>query len=333
MTARAVLVVGAGAIGQVYGHFLARGGARVTYYVRERYREQTARGVPLARLEARRRRRMLPVTSADVVSSPAEVAQHRFDQVYLTVPSDALVRPWLEELIAAVGDAIIVGLTPGAGDRDKLVAAGAVPERLVAGFLSLVAYQAPLPGEGAEVPACTTVWFPPGAPCLFSGPATARDEVLAALAAGGLPARKHRDVPTLGAFGSSATVAFMLALESGGWSLAELRQPTRMRQACAAMREIVSLTARDFGKPPLGVRLACRPWLLRTALTLAPRLAPFPLETYLRVHFTKVGEQTRHLVRAALERGRAAGAEAPALAALLESAQKAHFAETITSSK
>lgn len=333
MTARAVLVVGAGAIGQVYGHFLAQGGARVTYYVRERYREHTARGLPLARLESRRRRRALPVISPQVVSSPAEVSQQRYDQVYLTIPSDALVRPWLEELLAATGEAIIIGLTPGAGDREKLIAAGATPERLVSGFLSLVAYQAPLPGEDSQVPACTTVWFPPGAPCLFSGPARARDEVLAALTAGGLPARAHRDVPTLGAFGSSATVAFMLALEAAGWSLAGLRQPARLRQACAAMREIVSLAARDFGKPPLGVRLASRAWVLRAALALAPRLAPFPLETYLRVHFTKVGEQTRHLVRAALERGRAAGAEAPALSALLESAQPVHFAETITSSK
>lgn len=245
------------------------------------------------------------------------MAARRFDQVYLTVPSDALVRPWLDELLRATGDAIVVGLTPGAGDREKLAAAGAAPERLVSGFLSLVAYRAPLPGEDSGAPACTTVWFPPRAPCLFSGPARARDEVLAALGAGGLPARRHRDVPTLGAFGSSATVAFMLALEAAGWSLTELRRPQRLGAACAAMREIVDLTARDFGPPPLGVRLATRPWILRAALALAPRLAPFPLETYLQVHFTKVGEQTRHLVRAALDRGRAAGIEAPALAALL----------------
>lgn len=321
MTARSVLVVGAGAIGQVYGHFLASGGAQVTYYVRERYREAAERGFPLAQLESRRRRRALPAAAAEVVSSCAEVAARRFDQVYLTVPSDALEGPWLAELLAAAGAAILVSLTPGAGDRDRLVAAGAAPERLVSGFLALVAYHAPLPGEDSSVPACTTVWFPPLSPCLFSGPAAARDEVLAALAAGGLPARAHRDVPALGAFGSSAMLAFMLALEAAGWSLAELRQPRRLAEACAAMRESVDLTARDFGKPPLGVRLATRPWLLRAALALAPRFAPFPLQTYLQVHFTKVGEQTRHLVRAALDRGHAAGLEAPALAAVLAAAR------------
>ena len=45
-----VLVVGAGAVGQVYGHALARGGARVTFLVKPKHVEEARRGFVLYEL-------------------------------------------------------------------------------------------------------------------------------------------------------------------------------------------------------------------------------------------------------------------------------------------
>ena len=113
-----VLVVGAGAVGQVYAKHLAQGGAAVTLYVRERYREEAARGFDLVRVRGLGpapgpdRREALRLEGCDVVCSAEEVAARRFDQVYLTVSSAGLQGPWLAALVAAVGDATVVGLTP-----------------------------------------------------------------------------------------------------------------------------------------------------------------------------------------------------------------------------
>jgi len=56
--------------------------------------------------------------------------------------------------------------------------------------------------------------------------------------------------------------------------------------------------------------------VVRLALAVAPRLMPLDLETYLRVHFTKVGDQTRDFLRTYTSLGEAAGLPTGALARL-----------------
>lgn len=314
------LVVGAGAVGQIYADALARGGARVTFYVRERYREETARGFSLVKLGWRGRRTAHRFEGFSVVSSPAEVAALRFDQVYLAIPSTGLVEPWLGELITALGEATLVNLTPGAGDRERVLAAGMDPTHLVDGFISIVSYHAPLPGErgrdGSAVPEGTTVWCPPGAPNLFSGPRERAAPVVAALRAGDLPARLVRDVPARTSFMSSSFMAILLGLEQAEWSLARFRG-AELPLAVAGAREAMRVTAHTFGAPPLGMRLALWSPMLKLVLRLAPHVTPFPLEPYLKYHFTKVGAQTRHIIGVAIERGRAAGLPVSAMEQLL----------------
>lgn len=315
------LVVGAGAVGQIYGDALARGGARVTFYVRERYREETARGFTVVQLLGRRRRAPRRFDGAEIITSIAEVAARRFDQVYLAIPSTGLVEPWLSELVAAAGDATLINLTPSAGDREVVLAAGAHPERLVDGFISLVSYHAPLPGAEAAggEPEGTAVWYPPMSPNLFSGARDRVSAVVSALRAGQLPAARHRDVAKHTAFMSSAFMAILLGLEAHGWSLARLRREG-LGKAVAGARQAMQITAHTFGAPPLGMSLVLRAPILRLLLRLAPRATPFPLEPYLRYHFTKVGAQTRHIIRVAIERGRAAQLPVQALEQLVAAA-------------
>ena len=49
------------------------------------------------------------------------------------------------------------------------------------------------------------------------------------------------------------------------------------------------------GKQPVA-RFFFRPWLLKILSLIAPKLMPLPIETYLKYHFTKVGDQTRLIV-------------------------------------
>src|SRR5262245_50611118 len=104
-----VLIAGAGAVGQVYGHHLARGGARVSVLVRERHAEAARAGYLLHRLRRGRapeRGRFVP---HQVLTDPKSASG--FDQLWLCVPTDALTDDWLDDLARA--ESTIVHLSPG----------------------------------------------------------------------------------------------------------------------------------------------------------------------------------------------------------------------------
>lgn len=315
-----VLVVGAGAVGQVYGRHLQLGGAELTFFVRDKYRVATAAGFDMYMLRGRRRAVPGRLDGFEVISRIDEVAARSFDQVYLTVSSTALAGPWLGELIAAIGDATLVALQPGVNDRDQVIAAGASAERTVSGIITLIGYAAPLPGERRFPRPGTAYWFPPLVPNLFSGPRERTDAVVAALRAGKLPARRHTDVQRLVAFPSAILMPYLVALESAGWSLrAFARGPAIQRGADAARQALAIVAAADRRRLSLGARCLSRPRALRFLLWSARRAVPLPLETYLREHFTKVHDQTIAFMNAFVASGRDAGLGVAELEALLAS--------------
>jgi len=311
-----VLVVGAGAVGQVFARHLQRSGAQVTFFVRERHRAEVAQGFDLVRLRAFGRHARDRLDHCDAVTTAEAVARGRYDMAFLTLPSTGLRGPWLDAFVRALGDATLVATVASPDDREAVLAAGADPGRLVDGLLSLVSYRAPLLGEDA--PSGTRYWFPPGGPCLFSGPAARTDAVVALLARGGLPARRVHDVPQRLALPTVALMPQLLALEAAGWSLDAFVQPPWAEQGARAAREAIAIAETHDGTPPFGLGLlATRPWLLRIVLRVAGHLVPFPLEPYLRAHFTKVAAQTRLVVEATVRRGAFAGLPVEALTALL----------------
>jgi len=307
-----VLVVGAGAVGQVYGRHLQLGGAEVTCFVRDKYRAAAERGFDLYVLRRGRAPSPVRFEGFEVVSRIDEVAARQFDQVYLTVSSAGLTGPWLAELIAATGDATIVALQPGDDDRTVLRAAGVPDARLVSGMLTLVSYAAPLPGETRFPRPGMAYWFPPLAPSPMSGPRAGA--AVAALRAGHLPAKRHRDVPRAAAFPSAILMPLLVALERAGWSLAALARGDALALGVRGAREALTITAASTGRRiSLGARLMARPRVLRLALALARRFMPFPLEVYLHEHFTKVRAQTSLFMTTYLAKARLAGLAVPAL--------------------
>lgn len=315
MASLRVLVVGAGAVGQVYARHYQRGGAEVTLYVRERYRAEAARGFDLYRLR-RRRVEAERLDGCAVVTTADQVAATRFDQVVLTVATPALRGSWLPALLAAAGDATIVMLQPGLDARALVLAAGAAEARLVKGLISLISYHAPLPGETRFPTPGMAYWLPPGAPCPFAGPRDRTAAVVAALRAGGFPAKVARDTGAAEAFPSAVMMPYLAALELGGWTVRGAVRAGTLADGAAAARQAIAVVRHELGRPPLGVRLLARPRLLRAGLWFARPIIPLPLETYLEAHFTKVGDQTLEMLDAYVARGRAAGLPVDALEAL-----------------
>jgi 2-dehydropantoate 2-reductase len=315
-----VLIVGAGPVGQVFGHHLARGGADVTFLVKPQYAADCRRGFALYPL-GRKPRQAQQLAGFGVIAAPAEAAATRWDHVYLTVSSIGLTAGgWLAELAAATGDAAIVVLQPNLDDR-AFVTSVVAPDRVVDGVIGFLAYHAPLPGETRFPGPGTAYWLPP-APSPFSGARAA--EVVAALRRGKLPAKQIRDAAAAAPFQSAVLYALLVALEAARWSFAELRTGDRLQLAARAAAQAMAIVSRQRGRPiPWRIRLVARPVVLRIALRLARWIAPLDLETYLRIHFTKLGDQTRAGIASYLAHGQTAGMATDAIAQLAAEAAAA----------
>ena len=312
-----VLIVGAGAVGQVFGRHLALGGADVTFYVKDKYAAEARAGFPMYPLNVKRHPRE-QFDGFGVMTTPAEVAAATWDQVFLTVSSTALrAGTWLGELAAATKQATVVCLAPNLGDR-AFVLDHVAADRIVDGTIGFVSYHAPMPGETRFTEPGMAYWFPPMSPSPFCGSDARVGAVVDALRRGKLPAKRVRDLTSTAPFPSAMLYAYISALEGAGWSFATLRQGDRLATATRGARQMFAIVGRQLErKPPLGIRLAARPTVIRLVLIAQRRVVPLDLEMFFRVHFTKVGDQTRHGIAQYVALGQAAGLPTDAIETLL----------------
>ena len=303
-----VLLVGAGAVGQVFGKYLQAAGCEISFLVKEKYAQEARRGYTHYELGLTSRS-YTPTSFSHfgVLTSVQEVAAHPWDQVWLCVSSTALrAGSWVEELARATGDATWIMLQPAIEDRDWLLQ-WVPPERLVSGMIPFLSFQAPLkPGDPVPVPG-TAFWFPPMARGFFSGPRERLDAVIPTLRAGGYPAQRHADAARAAALPTAVLTVFIDELESVGWRFDRFLERDCLERLQRAAREAVRIAAWRTGTSASALLPLLRPALFRLLLPLASRVVPFDLETYLRVHFTKVAAQTRWMMREYIELGTKAG--------------------------
>lgn len=309
------LMVGAGAVGQVYGVHLQRGGATVDVYVRERHAAEARAGFALQPPRASGPRLFRPDA---VLCSPDEIAAQTYDQVWLCMSSTGLRGAWLGEVAAALGQATLVSLQPGLRDRellDPLVP----PERLVIGLIAFSAWHGPLPGEPPGPPAMAW-WFPPLSPSLFQGARAAG--VVADLRRGGCPAAVG-DATAGAARGSALLVNLVAAMECAGWTFDGFRSGSWARLAAGAGQEALRASTARLGLSPGPMALALNPTALRLATRLAPWVAPMDFERFLQVHFSKVGDQTMLALDTWIEEGRRQDLPVVQLSALRDALRQA----------
>jgi 2-dehydropantoate 2-reductase len=247
----------------------------------------------------------VPFAGFGVLTRTDEVSTAIWDQVWLCISSPALRGAWLDALLQAIGNATLVFLQPGLRDRDAILERWPA-EHLVQGLITLISYQAPLPGEHVSHPG-VAYFFPPLAATPFTGPPDRTQAVVDALRAGGCRAKVSPHVRKQAVLGSAVLMPHVVALETAGWSVPALRTSPLLRLASRASHEAMLIAARYTGFPPPAARHVVHPLLTQLVLGLAPRVLPFDLETYLRYHFTKVGAQTRAAMAVYLEVGAALG--------------------------
>lgn len=265
-----VLIVGAGALGQVFGSWLASGGAQVSYLVKPGREKWADGGVSVSRLRSGRAPvagRLVPHQVMSVMRESAGV----WDMVWLCVDSGALRGEAIAQLREASAGATIVTIGQDSGDLVTLARLWP-EERIVQVTPTMLAFPSP---------SGMAYWTPPGAAIGVSG--ARAPQVVAALRAGGARARRVQRAGT-GEMTAARMIPFIAALEQAGWSL------PRLDDAAAAGREAVAVVAAQHGRR---AALSAPAWAARLALRALPRLLPFDLWQYLESHFTKVGAQTR----------------------------------------
>jgi hypothetical protein len=286
-----ILVVGAGAVGQVYGRHLALGGARVSFLVRAKYKDDHPDGFTIYPLRKRDRYEPVQLRPHRILSSLAEVKEHAWDQVWLCVATTALLKPWLEDVLAAIGDATLV-LFPSTVDAVEHLGSALPKDRCVSGLISMMSYDAPLEGESLAVPG-VAYWMPPLSPTLFSGPKARTDAVVEALRRGKCSAAAHPDTRQAAGFGGAVLITHIVALEGAQWSYDRLVSTPLLGESVLAAREAMSGVETRLGvSKPFALGLL-RPWTARLVLRLLRWLAPFAVDRFFKKHFTKVREQTK----------------------------------------
>ena len=308
------LIVGAGAVGQVYGRHLQKAGVVVDVFVRPRRKQEAEDGYLLYRMspfsKAKVRDRFEP---EKVLTSAAEAAAEHYDFVWLCTSTTGLEKGLEGEigaLLGNIGDAKVIVFQPGPQVPEML--RPHLPEsRWIDGGISLISYQAPLAGEPERgIDEEGVAYLLPG-PSPFSGPGAST--VAKLLRKGGMPAQAVEGARITMAFGSATLMPTVVALEGAGWSLKEFRRSVWAKRAADAATEARSITEGLEGQSqpaPLGLLGA---GVLRLAAVAAPVLSPFDLQTYLRYHFVKVRDQSEDIIGELIAAGQQQGRPTAAL--------------------
>lgn len=296
------LVVGAGAVGQVFARHLHLGGNRVTFLVRERRAQQLGPDLVLYPLNRRNsRKNPIRFSAFEVTTDLSPPEDQPWDQIYTCVPSTALNEELLDGISRYGGSATIVKVQPGLEDRSAYVAR--IPDsQLVTGMLSIMSYLAPLSGEEVPEPGMA-YWFPPLIKSQFSGPEERVRDVVDALQAGGLPAATHQNVDELVAWVLAVEAPLTAGLECAGWSIQQFRGSRWLTVANQAVREASDIVASYQESTLPALMKLINPLSVRLALVLAPKRRPIPLEAYLEHHFTKVRDQSLQHLGQYIEQG------------------------------
>jgi len=276
-------------VGQVYGRHFQLGGAEVRFLVRPKYLETCRQGFSMHRFTGRRASSSRFVPDR-VSATAAEATEGGVDLVVLCMSYAGLHGDWLPELLEHTGEAAVLSLVPGIAAREWL--ATHVPvARLLVGFITLLAYPGPLPGQSLEPG--TAYWFPPLAPAPIEGPDSHVAAVVSCLQRGGQPVRAAANNSRQSAAATALFMPMIAGLELAGWSFAGLKGRENLARVCRAGCEASELAALRLGVSPPFARWLLRPLLVRCVLATAPLLVPFDLEGFLALHFHKVSAQTR----------------------------------------
>jgi 2-dehydropantoate 2-reductase len=209
-------------------------------------------------------------------------------------------------------------MAPGHFVRDRLHRLVG-PARAVFGSIGMISYVAPLAGSADRRETST----PAGlayllSPTRLSSASEARAlDAVTTLRLGGCPCDLVSDATGDVTISSASLMPNVAALEIAGWSFRSFRAPEISELAARATRESIAIAARVAGRSEPAYAGLVSAFVLSAVARVVPYVMPLDIETFLRVHFVKVGEQTRLLLATSVADGARLGLPSDALSELL----------------
>lgn len=289
-----ILIIGAGSVGLVYGYYLAKAGFSVTFFIKEKYQSELEKGTFLYNLRKDKHLKSpIHFKEFSTMVSFDELNSKNWSQIYFCISSTALHTFDFPAFNANIkGEPSIIKLQPGIEDLE-LLQKYYPKERIIEGMISLISYPCPLPTENVKQPG-TAFWFPPLAPIPFSGEQKRKDEIIQTFKTAGISAGSSRDVFMDSLFPSGFLAGLVSSLELADWKFSELKNSRKLLHGFKELNnDIFAVLEQQYSqKRPLIFRLINRTWIFKLLIRIAPKIVPFDLEAYLKVHFSKVKDQS-----------------------------------------
>lgn len=243
-----VLILGAGAVGQVIGTHLRLSGCDVTFWVRSSQREALeAKGLTINNVKTETE---LHISAPQVVTQLA--ADAKYDALFLCVRSEQLddALSQIKAEVKALEDLVVIPIQPGRDDGLKTFRA--LPEAIVVPMTPAFSAFA---GESR-----VDYWAPKWLPSLVGPPFNetlhVRDEIVKLLSQGGIPAKGVNDLEAEVRFPAAALQVMLGAFHLSGYSLKSLSQNRKLLQLTAqGVREATEIVKRDLGFIPVKYKM------------------------------------------------------------------------------
>jgi len=315
MSSPRILIIGSGAVGAIYGAYLAQAGCHTAFLVRDR-----------ASINSRMPRTLHHYSMLGALSKKHSSRQQNlriidqahtgWDQVWVCLPSNAIHSDWLTHQLSNINpDTPIILWSPDFRDQQRLEAIHTGP--ISRALIGLISFQTPLPGE--QAPSSGIAYLAPPRSAVLENSAAGK-QAAQWLRQGGLPAISMNNLSAHEALMTAQLQPLIAALECCDWSLSSLRKSTLLATACNAANEAARIGAHFLDDSSAAAKqtrfLPGKRWLFKLAIFAAPALSPFPLQTYLHYHFSKVGEQTRQMFDGWIDYGQRNNLPTSALSAL-----------------
>lgn len=301
-----ILIVGAGAVGLVYGHHFVNAGHQVTFLIKEKYQQaledDKQEGIVLYHLNKDKNLQQ-PLRFKDFATITRWDDANDFDVIALSISSTALRQLPLttinNKLTNSVKKTSLLMLQPSEEDLEHLTQVIS-QEHILQGMITLISYQTDNINEGVN-PAGTAYYLPP-LPMPISATdllqqKDSRKNIVTLFNQSGIQAKAVNSALDESKLLSAFFMTFLCALEAADWQLDRLKNSEKLlKQLSAAQTDLLPKKITASGAlGPLKKSLLksiLKPWLYKVLIRLSPAVIPLPLEAYLKKHFLKVRPQT-----------------------------------------
>jgi hypothetical protein len=296
-----VLIVGCGAVGQVFGLFLQKAGVDLGLYdqpaTADRLQQALAQGgLPIFQITRSHRKDPIAhrLKNYQVLTSVAECRRFAPDQIWFATPSPVYHSEWFREFLQSVPAGRVVCFAPEGG-RPEFIPSDGAEDRLVFGGVTFMAWQGDLGGGGGRPEGVNFCLSPLAFP--LSGTEKACGEVAPVFKKAGLRVDIQKPGSPMQASMTAVMTAYTAGLELSGWKLRGFRSSPWLHRSARASREAALSQLQSAGfLPRVLIGMICSSAGLFLITLLLPLLFPFDIEKYLTFHYRKTRDQTLTLL-------------------------------------